>query len=260
LMQDLNYGETNGIVIGPEFSRIFAEIILQQVDKSVVELLKAREKYVFRDFEIYRYVDDFFVFFNDEETKNEILTLYKLQLKEYKLHFNDSKTKLFEKPIITEITIAKQKISDLLNKHFAFKIKDKLVDVEEGEDGEGVESVLERKYSIYVSSNKLITKFKTIVKETRVDYKDILNYTFSSMDRKVSKLIKDYSKIENKEQVEKAFIQSLLEIFDFVFFLYSVSPRVNTTIITRRRIQPLSDVRFISIVPWDGEERKWIPF
>ena len=38
-MQRLNYNETNGIVIGPEFSRIFAEIILQRVDKEVEKAL-----------------------------------------------------------------------------------------------------------------------------------------------------------------------------------------------------------------------------
>lgn len=33
IMRRMNYNETNGIVIGPEFSRIFAEIILQYIDK-----------------------------------------------------------------------------------------------------------------------------------------------------------------------------------------------------------------------------------
>jgi hypothetical protein len=41
-MQNVNYGETNGIVIGPEFSRIFAELILQQIDKKVYEELKTQ--------------------------------------------------------------------------------------------------------------------------------------------------------------------------------------------------------------------------
>ena len=35
LMQSVNARETNGIVIGPEFSRIFAEIILQYIDQKV---------------------------------------------------------------------------------------------------------------------------------------------------------------------------------------------------------------------------------
>ena len=39
LMQHSNYNETNGIVVGPEISRIFAEIILQQVDLNVLEKL-----------------------------------------------------------------------------------------------------------------------------------------------------------------------------------------------------------------------------
>lgn len=39
LMQNLNHKETNGIVIGPEFSRIFAEIILQSVDAELIKQL-----------------------------------------------------------------------------------------------------------------------------------------------------------------------------------------------------------------------------
>ena len=32
--------KTNGIIIGPEFSRIFAELILQSIDQDVVSELK----------------------------------------------------------------------------------------------------------------------------------------------------------------------------------------------------------------------------
>lgn len=39
LMQSVNARETNGIVIGPEFSRIFAEIILQYIDQKVEQEL-----------------------------------------------------------------------------------------------------------------------------------------------------------------------------------------------------------------------------
>lgn len=40
LMQSINYNETNGIVIGPELSRIFAEIILQSIDLDVTKRLR----------------------------------------------------------------------------------------------------------------------------------------------------------------------------------------------------------------------------
>lgn len=230
LMQDLNYGETNGIVIGPEFSRIFAEIILQKIDRDVLEILIKKKLYHKKDYEIFRYVDDYFVFFNDTGTKDEILKAYRLRLKEYKLHVNDSKTILYTKPIITEITIAKQKITELLDKYLIYKIEEK--NINDGED--------EKTGSIYVSSDKLITKFKTIIKETGVEYRDILNYLFSVIEQKVYKILKDYQMLaENKS--EKGLINAILEILDFTFFVYSVSPRVNITIKLCRILRRLTE-------------------
>jgi hypothetical protein len=227
LMQNLNYGETNGIVIGPEFSRIFAELILQRIDKNVEVILREKENLIHKvDYEIFRYVDDFFVFFNNETTKDKVIKYFRLQLKEYKLYLNDEKTVLYEKPIITEITIAKQKIADLTNKYLVYKLEQDPTNQDElVEDSEN-----EKAGSIYISSNKVITKFKTILKETSVPYKDILNYTLSLIERNVSKILKLYSEIEHTKKSEKQFTKAILEILDFTFFLYAVSPRVNTTI------------------------------
>ena len=228
LMQNLNHGETNGIIIGPEFSRIFAELILQKIDFDVMHYLQDnRDGLKFKtDYKIFRYVDDYFVFYDDEETRERILDAYRHHLMEYKLYINESKYAFFEKPIITGITIAKQKISDLLNKSLIFKISEE--DNNTG-DGNGEEEK-EKRYYFYVSSNKLITRFKTIIKETGIAYKDILNYTLACIDRKVLRLINMYSDIENKEKYEPKVVKFILELLDFTFFLYSVSPRVNTTI------------------------------
>ncbi|MCB0538079.1 MAG: RNA-directed DNA polymerase [Bacteroidetes bacterium] len=237
LMQNLNYGETNGIIIGSEFSRIFAELILQQIDKTVYHDLWKDGIIHKKDYEVFRYVDDYFVFYNDEAIKETIHSLYKLELRKYKLYLNDSKAKLYDKPIITELSIAKQKISDLLNKDLAFKVneQDKTLEIdeaikEETETDIEIEENKEAKYKIYVSSNKLITRFKTIIKETKVEYKDILNYVLASIDRKVEKLISTYDESEKNLKKEKAYTEALLQILDVTFFLYSVSPRVNSTI------------------------------
>ncbi len=242
LMTHLNYGETNGIVIGPEFSRIFAELILQRIDRNVEINLREKEETIHKvDYEIFRYVDDFFVFYNNESTKDKILKYFRLELKEYKLYLNDSKTILYEKPIITEITIAKQKITELLNKYLTYRInedipKDPIANTQEHKKEES-----EKIGSIYVSSNRLITKFKTIIKETQINYKDILNYTLALIERKVSKILKDYGKLERKRSSEKAFTIAVSEILDFTFFLYSVSPRVNTTIKLCRILRKLTE-------------------
>ena len=182
IMQNLNYGETNGIVIGPEFSRIFAELILQRIDRNVETILREKENLIHRvDYEIFRYVDDFFVFYNNEITKDKVLELFRLELKDYKLYLNDAKTTLYEKPIITEITIAKQKIADLLNKYLTYKIDEEEISKGGIFDSDSKGENNEKSGSIYLSSNKLITKFKTIIRETKIDYKDILNYSLSKV-------------------------------------------------------------------------------
>lgn len=242
IMQNLNYGETNGIVIGPEFSRIFAELILQRIDRNVETTLRENEGLKHKvDYEIFRYVDDYFVFYNHEGTKDKILEHFRLQLKEFKLYLNDSKTVLYEKPIITEITIAKQKITELLSKYLAYKIDVQYNSNESNDNSEGVEESGEKTGSIYISSNKLISKFKTIIKETGIEYRDILNYTLSLIERKVSKIIEIHQGLEYKKDTEKAFTKAILEILDFTFFIYSVSPRVNTTLKLCRILRILTE-------------------
>jgi len=225
IMQKLNYNETNGIVIGPEFSRIFAELILQKIDDIANKELEKEQLILKRDYEIFRYVDDYFVFYNDESAREKIIAVFRLALREFKLYLNEAKTQLYDKPIITEITIAKQKVNDLLNETLSYHLEEILL------KEDGVEEPVKRiKGTIFFDSNKLITKFKTIIFESRIEYKDILNYTFAIIERRLRSLIKSYFKIFPEKNTEKEFVKSLLELFDFVFFLYSVSPRVNTTI------------------------------
>lgn len=225
LMQKLNYNETNGIVIGPEFSRIFAEIILQKIDANVFNRLKEQKREILykKDYELFRYVDDYFIFYNDERIKEEIFKEYCLQLKEYKLCISDLKIESFIRPIITRLTRAKQQISDLFNDNRIFKKMEK--NELEGDESEKNEE----NYSLYISSNKLITRFKTIIKEKDISYKDVLNYSLACIDRKILKLIKTCDEIKSKKKHESKVVKTVLEILDFTLFLYSVFPRVNTT-------------------------------
>lgn len=63
LMRYANYNETNGIIVGPEISRIFAEIILSRIDVAVLNTLRdgagLNGLQVGVDYEIRRYVDDY---------------------------------------------------------------------------------------------------------------------------------------------------------------------------------------------------------
>jgi hypothetical protein len=219
LMQRVNYNETNGILIGPEVSRIFAEIILQAVDADVCSKLNSHGLAHVDDFRIFRYVDDFFVFYNNEETCHKIRMALHQALKLYKLSLNKGKEETIGRPIITPISIAKKRLSDLFNRTLTYEISPTIIEGEELPRG-----------SIYIGRSALITEFKSILSISGVGYGEILNYSLSIVERKVGALISDYGKVEKHRGVDKSFSDSIMALLEFVFFIYSVSPKVNTTI------------------------------
>lgn len=247
IMQHMNHGETNGIIIGPEFSRIFAEIILQTVDCDLAKRLEDRSIPLKHrvNFEIFRYVDDYFIFYNTEEEKKVLVDFLQRSLKEYKLNLSVEKMIEYKKPIITDITIAKQQISKLLNDRMDFREKQVTV------EGSDKDTKFDK---LYIKADSLITAFKTIIKTCNVEYKEMLNYTLSIVEKKCVKLFdigrstssnletaKERIEITNKSvedhdthvgnnKLFREICRATTSILEFTFFIYSVSPRVNTTI------------------------------
>lgn len=117
LMQHTNYNETNGIIVGPEISRIFAEIIFQRIDINVLNRLKRvpLSLKLGRDYEVRRYLDDHYVYANSEENLRKILEVYKEELQFYKLFVNESKLEFLERPFVSDISDAKREISTLMS-------------------------------------------------------------------------------------------------------------------------------------------------
>ncbi|MGX4675847.1 antiviral reverse transcriptase Drt3b [SAR92 clade bacterium H246] len=222
LMHHMNQGETNGIIIGPEFSRIFAEVILQAIDRDVSYKLAVKNEALLhgRDYEVFRYVDDYFIFVNSDSDATCIVDELQHTLKKYKLYLNTAKAITYEKPIITEITMAKQQIARLLEDRIKFSL----------EDVEGDRGDVQTKGSVYVNTNALITSFKTIIKTCNVEYKDMLNYTLAIVERRCEKIFKNYLKVSPGHRSQTQLVNAVKGIIEFLFFIYSVSPRVNTTI------------------------------
>jgi hypothetical protein len=227
LLQNMNNNETNGIVIGPEFSRIFAEIILQAVDREVIERLRIDHKLQHRvNYRSYRYVDDFFIFYNEESTKILFLEVLQNVLRKYKLSINSAKTKDYKKPIITEITIAKEAISALLNDAFSFELETVLKD--------GTEEIESSTIKGSIQANRLIVKYKAILKTADASYGDLLNYTLAIVERKTIMLVDLYKETLPTVENQRKIVNVMLATLEFVFFIYSASPRVNHTIRTSR--------------------------
>ncbi|BFM73313.1 hypothetical protein JUNP496_3017 [Acinetobacter baumannii] len=118
-MKGAYHGNTHGIVIGPEFSRIFAEILLQSIDVAIKN--KLRNEMGIKegvDYVIKRYVDDYFLFYNNEQTSNLIFECIVEELSKYRLFCNESKSIRTTIPFITGITIAKHEIRKRLETFF----------------------------------------------------------------------------------------------------------------------------------------------
>jgi len=223
LMQNLNHKETNGIVIGPEFSRVFAEIILQSIDAELITQLAEGAKLTHKvDYEIFRYVDDFFIFYNEESTQHKIFETLQEVLKDKKLSINTAKIKHYQKPIITEITVGKERVSALLNSEI-----DPVC-----EDEQLADQALppQRMLVCAINANRLIVRYKAAIKESGVTYSDLLNYTFAIIENKAEKLFKAYVTSDKSDRDQKRLSKALLAIMEFAFFAYSASPKVNHTI------------------------------
>lgn len=108
-----------GIVVGPEFSRIFAEIILQRIDLNIEKKLEEEGLKFKRDYLFYRYVDDSFIFCKNEVDRVKIMTAYDACIAEYELNRKDEKCCTYTtKPFLDNISMAKYELRQLVREAF----------------------------------------------------------------------------------------------------------------------------------------------
>lgn len=81
-----NSRETFGIPVGPDTSRVVAEVLLSgiRLNPELAEILRGREGY--------RLVDDFFIGFEDEAAAGHCRDVLRRTLWQYNLHLNEEKT------------------------------------------------------------------------------------------------------------------------------------------------------------------------
>lgn len=217
IMQRMNYNETNGIVIGPEFSRIFAEVILQQIDSIVQSKLRSKDIINNVNYQCFRYVDDYFFFYNDDNVKEEALVLFINELKTYKLTISNEKTIYYERPFITDITRAKIEIDKLIDTLFLYnktiKINLPLQEMELDDDNDDIELYREESYvdsnsdqellnaaisnqdSWFLKSTEFNKQIKALLVTYQVESKDVYNYALARIARKIEIGLKKFDGI-----------------------------------------------------------------
>lgn len=232
-IENCNNGRDHGIVVGPEFSRIFAEIVLQTIDLNIKKDLEHKELYQGRDYEIRRYVDDFFLFFNKEKIKETVMDIVCEKLEDFKFYLNNSKTSSFCIPFITPITSAKRSVQYELNNLFdIFDNQNEHVNSEDSENLEDPHHTLNIVKSLTrynLISNRIIRDIKCIIKENEVDYSGITGYFFTLIKIKVAEMDNKYTlKISDNIQSERL-CRFILIILELSFFVYDMDLRVRST-------------------------------
>ena len=234
LMQLMNYNETNGILIGPEISRVFSEIILQSIDTKVDNALSSNELTRGVDYEIRRYIDDYFIFSNNKSVSETIAQILEKNLSEFKLYINESKTISVNRPFMTGETIAKIEIGKTIDHYFS-----QLVNFKQDNDY-SEEELLKKIWNKSSLSNSFIRDVKAIVKKNEISFDAVISFSISiliKLLKKVLNAIKNHKAAVDIKDLEK------LKIFvlETTFFIFAMSPKSRSSYLICRLINLLKE-------------------
>jgi hypothetical protein len=219
VMQFANHSETNGIVIGPEVSRIFAEIILQKVDVLTISLLRDSNLTRGVEYEVRRYVDDVFIFATTRETADAVYKRYADVLMDFNLYANASKSVMRERPFTTSksrlVSAASVAVNSFIDKFLT-----------PGDQNASLEPSAVR--SEWKLTRSLLDSLKSICAESDAGYDEIASYVLAVLTERVKKLVNNEVELTDFGS-QKNHATALLVLLDAQFFLYSVSPTVSSS-------------------------------
>ncbi|KKO62444.1 reverse transcriptase [compost metagenome] len=223
LMQSTNYNETAGIVIGSEVSRLFAEVIFQQIDKNIFDNLLELKLVNEKHYTIRRYVDDIFIFSTSEENAKIVQTVVIDCLNEYKLSINSNKTTKTTRPFITE----QSKAIRLVKNSFT-RFLDQILEYDsiDGKNRRVPKSIYNRK--------RLLVAFMQEVKlacfDSLVSYSLVSGYLVSAFSNLLIEFIEKNKDMCPIGKERSKFITFIFTIIEIIYTLYTVNPGQNGSI------------------------------
>ncbi|SIT08786.1 antiviral reverse transcriptase Drt3b [Paracoccus saliphilus] len=211
LMQRSNYNETNGIVVGPEVSRIFAEIIFQKIDINIRDSLAADGLVSERDYAIRRYVDDFFIFSSDLKTMDTVFDCVQRSLEAYKLYLNEGKSRFSTRPFVTNITRAKQGVS---------KLSDEIVEL----SSKALCEEPDKQREIYLKFRQVLEDLRLIVSDNKASFSEATGSTYFKLSKAV-RCLRSISKTVT-EETEVDLVNRIRGLVRILFYIVASDFRV----------------------------------
>lgn len=208
LLQNINGKSSNGVIVGPEFSRMIAEILLQHIDKEILYSLQSENLFVHKDYRIFRYVDDIFIFANSPIIIDKVVDTIESVASKYLLHINELKSYTAETPVVLNNWIEKTRaLSD--------KISDLFYKKKEMHDNTEIKALVKNGY---ISLDRLKNEFTILMTSYPSDRRYIVSYILSTLLNNISNKKDGYNLFE-EGKTNKAFI-----FLELAFYVYSFCP------------------------------------
>lgn len=211
-----NHNETHGIPIGPESSRIFAEMIFQDIDIRTINRLKDLK--FGEDYTFYRYVDDVYIFAHDKKTIQKVYDVYSDVLLSFNLHTNKSKSSTFHRPFLTNKSQLIFEVSNHTNEFLAKLLV-------KGETGNLKPTKIFSKWNL---TRNYIDTLKSLCLNHSSDYDEIATFVIAVLTARIKKIISFNNEIGDNT-TEELYLDCFEILVELLFFLFSVAPSVGSS-------------------------------
>lgn len=226
LMQSVNFNETNGICVGAEVSRVFAELILSEVDRRVIARLTHKGLKWGVDYEFRRYVDDFFIFCQSDDVVAKVLMALEIELSGFNLHLNNEKTSIIRRPFVTEKSHLVHEADKALDAFFGRFISSSV-----GGDGGYGYSFPERIWRSQSVFRMFLDDIKTSCFDKGCGYDAVGSYVIGALSARVTGLIASYDRaIERGDAKSEDFVGAIALLLQAIYFFYNVDPTISSSL------------------------------
>lgn len=209
ILENINSKSSNGVLVGPEFSRMIVELLLQQIDMDVLRILSGRGLTKNKDYNIFRYVDDIFIFANNADDIDTIISIITAAAQKYLLRPNDLKLLKTTTPFILSSWLSR-------TRDLSEKISSLFYNTSE------IKALSENERCLikggYLSVEKIKNDFNAIICDFPNEKRTIVSYVLSTLLNNISKK-KDGLKLLKSGSENKAF-----QILEFALYMYAFCP------------------------------------
>lgn len=222
VLQNINARTSNGIIVGPEFSRMIAEILLQGIDENVQNLLQMNGYVKNEHYSVYRYVDDIYIFGINQEVIDHIITCFNDCANKYMLHFNESKMRKEKTPFILNTWFKNTSEYSSKVKGILFYTNREIKLYKENHKDKETYGFKNKLFQ--ESKSNMMEKFGILICENKGNEKIIVRYTLGTLLNGIQKIkgnCKLFSPIKRDNCIR--------QFMEFILFIYSFAPDYNNT-------------------------------